>query len=73
MRDIAKYLQEHFKGRQMVPLNELWELLDDHPIFPSEGYRNDIKKELVATYGARQEQIYRVEINKKETVINFSK
>ncbi len=73
VRDIAKYLQEHFKGRQMVPLNELWELLDDHPIFPSEGYRNDIKKELVATYGARQEQIYRVEINKKETVINFSK
>lgn len=71
--DIAKYLNENFRGRQEVPLSELWELLDEHPIFPSEGYRNEIKRELVSTYGARVEQVFRVEQNKKETVISFSK
>lgn len=72
VRDIAKYLQESFKGRKLVPLNEMWELLDEHPIFPSDGYRNEIKRELIITYGAKTEQIVRVELNKKETVISFS-
>lgn len=72
VRDITKYLQESFKGRKLVPLNEMWKLLDDHPIVPSDGYRNEIKRELVATYGAKTEQIIRVELNKKETVISFS-
>ena len=71
VRDIAKYLQESFKGRKLVPLNEMWELLDDHPIFPSDGYRSEIKRELITTYGATTEQIVRVEFNKKETVISF--
>src|SRR5699024_3684753 len=34
--DIAKYLQRILKGQNRVPLNEIWELLDNHPIFPSE-------------------------------------
>lgn len=72
VRDIAKYLQESFKGRKLVSLNEMWELLDDHPIFPSDGYRNEIKRELLTTYGTKTEQIVRVELNKKETVISFS-
>ncbi len=72
VRDIAKYLQDTFKGRTLVPLTDLWELLDDHPIFPSEGYRNEIKKELISGYGAKIEQILRVETNKKEYVISFS-
>lgn len=72
VRDIAKYLQDNFKGRNLVPLTELWDLLDDHPIFPSEGYRNEIKKELISDYGAKIEQIVRVETNKKEYVISFS-
>ena len=72
VRDIAKYLQESFKGRKLVPINEMWELLDDHPIFPSDGYRNEIKRELITTYGAKTEQIIRVELNKTETVISFS-
>ena len=70
--DIAKYLQDTFKGRQLVPLNELWDLLDEHPIFPSEGYRNEIKKDLTSIYGARIEQIVRVETGKKEYVVSFS-
>ena len=72
VRDIAKYLQDNFRGRNLVPLTELWDLLDEHPIFPSEGYRNEIKKELVSDYGAKIEQIVRVETNKKEYVISFS-
>lgn len=72
VRDIAKYLQDNFKGRSLVPLTELWDLLDDHPVFPSEGYRNEIKKELVHNYGAKIEPIIRVESNKKECVISFS-
>ncbi len=71
--DIAKYLQNHFKGRKFVPLAELWELLDEHPIFPSEGYRTDIKKELVSGYSAKIEQSLRPETNKKEYVISFSR
>lgn len=72
VNDIAKYLQDNFKGRKLVPLTELWELLEDHPIFPSEGYRNEIKKELVSGYGAKIEQISHMETNKKEYVISFS-
>ena len=26
--------------------DDLWAVLDEHPIFPSDGFRNDIKKEL---------------------------
>lgn len=72
VRDIAKYLQESFRGRRLVPLNEMWDLLDDHPIFPSDGFRQEIKDELVKTYGAKTEQIFRFEVNKRETVISFS-
>lgn len=70
--DIAKYLQQSFKGREKVPLDEMWSLLDDHPIFPSDGYRNEIKKDLIEGYDARIEQIVNEETGKKETVISFS-
>ena len=46
VRDIAKYLSRKFAGRVDVPLQTLWNLLEDHPIFPSEGYRNEIKSDL---------------------------
>ena len=29
-----------------VAFDDLWAVLDEHPIFPSDGFRNDIKKEL---------------------------
>ena len=50
--DIAKYLQTTFEGRENVNYSELWALLDEHPIFPSSVYRNEIKKCLVEDYGA---------------------
>lgn len=70
--DIAKYLQQSFKGHEKVPLDEMWSLLDDHPIFPSDEYRNEIKKDLIEGYDARIEQIVNEETGKKETVISFS-
>ena len=31
---------------------EIWQLLDEHPVFPSDGYRKVIKNELKSIYGA---------------------
>ena len=53
IKDIADYLQSYFVGRQNVPFSELWSLLDNHPVFPSEGYRKQIKSELQNRYGAK--------------------
>lgn len=69
--DIARYLDRSFRGRKQVPLNELWELLDNHPIFPSEGLRDEVKNEL-KSFGAKVEQIVNSDTGKKETVISFS-
>lgn len=70
--DIAKYLQRSFKGRKLVPLNEVWNLLDNHPVFPSEGFRNEIKGDLTGVFNAKIEQIVNPNTGKKETVISFS-
>ena len=52
IKDIAEYLQTVFNGREQVPLNEIWSVLDDHPIFPSDGFKPQIKKELKQYHGA---------------------
>jgi len=70
--DIARYIQQNFKGRKLVPLTEMWELLEDHPIFPSEGYRNEIKNDLTRLHGAKIEQIIHAGTGKKEKVISFA-
>ena len=70
--DIAKYLQRSFRGRKQVSLDEMWELLDNHPIFPSEGFRNEIKSDLTDFFDAKIEQIVNSETGKNETVISFS-
>ena len=69
--DIARYLDRSFRGRKQVPLNELWELLDNHPIFPSDGFRDEVRKELKG-FGAKVERIVNPDTGKKETVISFS-
>ena len=70
--DIAKYLQRSFRGRKQVPLDEMWELLDNHPIFPSEGFRNEVKGNLTGFFDAKIEQIVSPDMGKKEMVISFS-
>ena len=52
IKDIAEYLQKSFNGRIDVPLNDVWALLDGHPIFPSDGFRPQIKNELKQNHGA---------------------
>ena len=52
VKDIADYLQNIFRGQSDVPLSRLWEALDEHPIFPSDGFRPQIKEELKHIYGA---------------------
>ena len=72
VRDIAQYLQGAFDGMQQVPLTELWVLLEDHPIFPSEGFRNEIKKELADSYGSKTKVVFNAGTGKRETVVNFA-
>ncbi len=49
--DIASYLCGVFKGRKDVPFDDVYGALMEHPIFPSEGFRDDIKKELKQYHG----------------------
>lgn len=52
VRDIAEYLQEHFKGRADVEKNEVFEYLFDHPVFPVRSYKQKICNDLKTYYAA---------------------
>jgi len=52
VQDIAQYIYDAYKGRASVALGEIYALLDDHPIFPSDGYKTKIKDELKKRYNA---------------------
>lgn len=41
--NVADYLYGIFDGRDDVKLEELWEALAVHPVFPSDGFKKDIK------------------------------
>lgn len=71
--DIAQYLNRAFAGRANVPLQELWDLLDGHPIFPSDGYRKEIRSDLKNLFGATIGMNVNPQSGKKETVVSFSK
>lgn len=72
-RDIAKYIQENFAGQQGVTLNRVWELLEQHPIFPSDGYRRPIRDELEQSFGAVITKALNPVNGKKVDIISFSK
>lgn len=71
--DIAKYLNQEFAGQKDVPLNKMWSLLDLHPVFPSDGFRQEIKKKLKNIYGAQQRSEDNPETGKKEYFFTFLK
>lgn len=50
--DIAKFIYKEFSNEETVSLNTIYETLDKHPVFPSDGYRNQIKSEL-KKFGAK--------------------
>ncbi len=71
--DIAKYLSRAFAGRSDVPLQDLWNLLDGHPVFPSDGFRKEIRKDLEELYGASFSIVQNPKTGKKETFVTFLK
>ena len=46
VQDIATYLQKEFDGEKDIPLDNIWKVLDEHPVFPSDGFKKEIKQEL---------------------------
>ena len=46
VQDIAKYVFNKYNHLGEVSLETVYSDLDKHPIFPSDGYKNDIKKEM---------------------------
>lgn len=52
INDIAEYLQDRYAGKENVPFDEIWRVLELHPVFPSEGFRSKIRKALKDNYRA---------------------
>lgn len=52
LRDIATYLQRHFRGRQDVPKDEISEYLFEHPVFPVRDYSRKTYNALKKYYDA---------------------
>lgn len=52
LRDVAKYLQDHFKGRAYVSKDEVLNYISDHPVFPTRNYKTKIWNALKKYYGA---------------------
>ena len=50
IKDVAKYVYDKYNKLGTVLLEEIYNDPDQHPIFPSDGYKNDIKTELRNTY-----------------------
>lgn len=71
IHDIAKYLQKSFSGENSVPLEEIWSVLDYHPIFPTDGFRKAIKNDLKKYYDARIGTIVDPSSGKKQQIISF--
>ena len=44
VQDIVKFIIATFSGKMAVPLTDIWAALDEHPVFPSDLYKNKIKE-----------------------------
>ena len=61
VKDIAKYIFEKYSSLGRISLDVMYKDLDVHPIFPSDGYKNEIKAELKERYyvkATREEIIF---------------
>lgn len=70
--DIVKYIQYCFEGQRDVLLDDIYRPLEGHPIFPSEGYRLQIKTALKSDYGAKFKTIKNPVTGKREIRVSFS-
>ena len=50
IQDIAQFIYDEFKGKSDVPFDVVFDKLKTHPIFPSEGFRPEIKAHLKSAY-----------------------
>lgn len=50
---VASYVQYNFRGKKDVSLDDVWSLLNEHPVFPSDGYKSQIKSVLKKDYDAQ--------------------
>lgn len=46
IQDVVEYLMKKYNGKSDVELENIWKDLDEHPVFPTDGYKNDIKMQL---------------------------
>ncbi|MEL7635673.1 three-Cys-motif partner protein TcmP [Sporomusa sphaeroides] len=53
INSVASYVQDNFRGKKDVSLDDVWSLLDEHPVFPSDGYKSQIKSVLKKDYDAQ--------------------
>ena len=70
--DIAKYVQSTFSGQKDVPLDEIWNILDYHPIFPSGAFRKEIKRDLKDYFEATSRMITDEKTGKRQQVMSFT-
>lgn len=61
IKDVADYIFNKYIERAGVSMNEVYSDLDVHPVFPTDGYKREIKRELKERYG--------VEIKRDNTLI----
>lgn len=52
--DIAEYLYKKYSGQGAIPVAKIWKDLELHPVFPSDGFRNQIKDILISTYAIKK-------------------
>lgn len=52
IRDVAVYVQKHFKGKKDVLKDDIIDYLSDHPVFPTRNYKTKIWSALKDYYGA---------------------
>ena len=71
IHDVAGYLQHVFSGQEKVPLDEIWSVLADHPIFPYDVFRKEIKNELIQYYQAKRVIEKDIRTGKRRETISF--
>lgn len=51
VKDIAKYIYDKYSEQGTVSLHDIYFDLDRHPVFPTDGFKREIKDELKSNYG----------------------
>ena len=69
--DVANYLYRRFYPKTKVPLHKIWSVLDLHPVFPSDGFKNEIKNVLQEMYKVKFFSVRNPVTKKRESFVSF--